>query len=302
MADRYIRFEHTGGETTDIRSIITVRLVKDRYTPYSELTASLMPEENVTLSDIRRVAFYIGSKRLHYGPADYVRTRVRGGRTVLELISRGVTLMLGQNEPEPGVWAKVSLTEIMKSYSPSSEITYESGTAAVNYVNINEKSTLWEAIGVYAVKAYGRRAYIKGDSQVAVSLSSSSVDISRCTMIEYGSQLDTRLMLSKIYMKNVDGDYGYSYSSSGIVPFGIVREKYYGLDRQWLSNVNTGLKDRIDHAEREHFVEHITYEGYCGEDITDRIMCSGTSVHRKRVSRIEITLDNKGLRTKLLCE
>ncbi len=34
---------------------------------------------------------------MHYGPADYIRTRVRDGKTVLELISRGITLMLGQS-------------------------------------------------------------------------------------------------------------------------------------------------------------------------------------------------------------
>ena len=108
---------------------------------------------------------------MHYGPADYIRTRVRGGKTVLELISRGITLMLGQNEPEPGVWSKVSLTDIMKSYSPSSEITYESGTN-IRTSEHQKKSTRCEAIGVgRRVKgAYGRRAYIRGDRQVNVSL------------------------------------------------------------------------------------------------------------------------------------
>ena len=147
MAKIYIRFEIIGSGNLDYRNIVSARLVKDRYTPYSELRASVVLNNSINLNNIRRVALYIGSRRMHYGPADYIRTRVRGGKTVLELISRGITLMLGQNEPEPGVWSKVSLTDIMKSYSPSSEITYESGTDTVNYVNIKEKSTLWEAIG-----------------------------------------------------------------------------------------------------------------------------------------------------------
>ena len=302
MAKIYIRFELIGSGNLDYRNIVSARLVKDRYTPYSELRASAVLNNSINLNNIRRVALYIGSRRMHYGPADYIRTRVRGGKTVLELISRGITLMLGQNEPEPGVWSKVSLTDIMKSYSPSSEITYESGTDTVNYVNIKEKSTLWEAIGVYAVKAYGRRAYIRGDRQVSVSLSILSVNIGTQRIIEYGKQLDTRSMLSKIYMKNVDGEYGYSYSSGKTIPHGITREKYYGLDKQWLNNVVVGLKDRIEFAEREYLVEHITYEGYCGEDITDKIICNGYGVNGKRVSRIEITVNSKGMQTKLLCE
>ena len=193
MAKIYIRFELIGSGNLDYRNIVSARLVKDRYTPYSELRASVVLNNSINLNNIRRVALYIGSRRMHYGPADYIRTRVRGGKTVLELISRGITLMLGQNEPEPGVWSKVSLTDIMKSYSPSSEITYESGTDTVNYVNIKEKSTLWEAIGVYAVKAYGRRAYIIGDRQVNVSLSILSVNIGTQRIIEYGKQLSSKL-------------------------------------------------------------------------------------------------------------
>ena len=315
MAKIYIRFELIGSGNLDYRNIVSARLVKDRYTPYSELKASVVLNNSINLTldeqfdkDCKVIKLkyeypgYTGSRRMHYGPADYIRTRVRGGKTVLELISRGITLMLGQNEPEPGVWSKVSLTDIMKSYSPSSEITYESGTDTVNYVNIKEKSTLWEAIGVYAVKAYGRRAYIRGDRQVSVSLSILSVNIGTQRIIEYGKQLDTRSMLSKIYMKNVDGEYGYSYSSGKTIPHGITREKYYGLDKQWLNNVVVGLKDRIEFAEREYLVEHITYEGYCGEDITDKIICNGYGVNGKRVSRMEITVNSKGMQTKLLCE
>ena len=112
MAKIYIRFEIIGSGNLDYRNIVSARLVKDRYTPYSELRASVVLNNSINLNNIRRVALYIGSKRMHYGPADYIRTRVRGGKTVLELISRGITLMLGQNEPEPGVWSKVSLTDL----------------------------------------------------------------------------------------------------------------------------------------------------------------------------------------------
>lgn len=49
-------------------------------------------------------------------------------------------------------------------------------------------------------------------------------------------------------------------------------------------------------------MEHITYEGYCGEDITDKIICKGYGVNGKRVSRMEITVNSKGMQTKLLCE
>ena len=184
MAKIYIGFEIIGSGNLDHRNIVSARLGKDRYTPYSELRASVVLNNSINLNNIRRVALYIGTQRI----------------------------------------------------------------------------------------------------------------------IEYGKQLDTRSMLSKIYMKNVDGEYGYSYSSGKTIPHGITREKYYGLDKQWLNNVVVGLKDRIEFAEREYLVEHITYEGYCGEDITDKIICNGYGVNGKRVSRMEITVNSKGMQTKLLCE
>ena len=60
--------------------------------------------------------------------------------------------------------------------------------------------TRWEIVKaglkvMKAVKAYGRRAYIRGDRQVNVSLSILSVNIGTQRIIEYGKQLDTRSML-----------------------------------------------------------------------------------------------------------
>ena len=42
MAKIYIRFELIGSGNLDYRNIVSARLVKDRYTPYSELRASFL--------------------------------------------------------------------------------------------------------------------------------------------------------------------------------------------------------------------------------------------------------------------
>ena len=66
MAKIYIRFELIGSGNLDYRNIVSARLVKDRYTPYSELRASVVLNNSINLNNIRRVALYIGSRRMHY--------------------------------------------------------------------------------------------------------------------------------------------------------------------------------------------------------------------------------------------
>ena len=55
MAKIYIRFELIGSGNLDYRNIVSARLVKDRYTPYSELRASVVLNNSINLNNIRRV-------------------------------------------------------------------------------------------------------------------------------------------------------------------------------------------------------------------------------------------------------
>ena len=50
------RFETIGSGNVDFRSIGSARLMKDRYTPHSELKASVVLNNSINLNNIRRVA------------------------------------------------------------------------------------------------------------------------------------------------------------------------------------------------------------------------------------------------------
>ena len=49
MAEIYIRFEYIGSGNLDYRNIVSAKLVKDRYTPYSELRASVVLNNSINL-------------------------------------------------------------------------------------------------------------------------------------------------------------------------------------------------------------------------------------------------------------
>ena len=68
MAKIYIRFELIGSGNLDYRNIVSARLVKDRYTPYSELRASVVLNNSINLNNItlyRQQAYALRSCGLH---------------------------------------------------------------------------------------------------------------------------------------------------------------------------------------------------------------------------------------------
>ena len=60
MADIYIRFETIGSGNVDFKNVLS-KAAKDRYTPYSELTASVVLNNSINLNNIRRVALYMAT-------------------------------------------------------------------------------------------------------------------------------------------------------------------------------------------------------------------------------------------------
>ena len=71
MAKIYIRFELIGSGNLDYRNIVSARLVKDRYTPYSELRASVVLNNSINLNNqacgtlYRQQAYALRSCGLH---------------------------------------------------------------------------------------------------------------------------------------------------------------------------------------------------------------------------------------------
>ncbi|MBR1423155.1 MAG: hypothetical protein IJ571_06930 [Ruminococcus sp.] len=298
-----IRFIYHSGTVKTVYRIIKAVFTKDYYSPCTELSAKAYADDavSITPSDIRRVEFYIGSQLLHNGLPDTVTVRRQGTATIVSVVSRGVTVALCQSEPEPGIWSRADLDDCLRRSGASSEITCESGTITTNYVNIAEGSTSWEAISAYALKAYSSYPYIRSASEIMVTRSTEHKVISAPRILSIDRALNTKNLLSALYMQDLSGDYTTTASDSYADSLGIVREKYLPLDQQWLHDEQQGLNMRLAYSKRASREYRLTYVGYNGEDLTDtaHITDLGSLSTTFEVSAIRIEVSALGIITTL---
>ncbi|MBR6102998.1 MAG: hypothetical protein IKP95_11255 [Ruminococcus sp.] len=269
MAEQYtLEFTCKNGTTETVPGIVRLVFKKDRFAPGTELRGHILWEG--AASDIVRIRLTVGSRLIHDGYLEYARQETGGGRPELSFSSRGWSVLLSQNEPVPGINYQVDLAALGALNTPIPNVTYESGTVTVNYISVKEHSTIWDAIGAYAMKAYSSQPYISGTNQVSVTgRAGQSRSYAASQLISAGTVCDRRAMLSKGYMEDYDGQYSVSLDNPAAAGTGIVREKYFSFDRQWLASLQMGLQLRLDHSNRRSDMSFITLLGYRGEELFD---------------------------------
>ena len=261
-------FVKRGGTLEEIGNVVRLRFYKDRFLSATELSGLVIRDGGV--SDIVGIKLFSGGRLLHYGYAEYLKAESRNGRRTVSFRSRGWSVMLTQNEPVPGMNLNVDLARLAALNVSIPNVTYESGTAQVNYIYVNERSTVWDAVTAYAKKAYDTQPYILGDNEVRVRyVSGTARTYSSGRLVSYGEISDRRTMYSKVYMADADGQYTYSQTDQAAANDGIVRERYFALDRQWLSSPTAGLQLKLEISGRRSGAQYIKLTGYSGEELFD---------------------------------
>ncbi|MBR1392981.1 MAG: hypothetical protein IJ561_04010 [Ruminococcus sp.] len=247
-----------------------VKLVfrKDKYASGTELSGRII--RSGAAGEAVRVKLEAGGRLIHDGYLEYCRQEMLGGRSVLSFTSKGFSWLLAQNEPVPGINYQVNLASLGALNTQIPNVTYESGTRTVNYISVKEHSSIWDAVSAYAMKAYGTQPYIIGANTVSVTGTQGTMrSYASSDLISTGTLCDRRTMLSKAYMSDADGQYSEQVSNSAAVDAGIVREKYFQFDRQWLSSLNMGLRYRINRTVRRSDMSFVKLLGYQGEELFD---------------------------------
>lgn len=261
-------FRLRDGSEQEAADIIKLRFYKDRYTSGSELSGKVI--YHGTPRDILEIKLTAGGRLIHHGYAGYIRTENIHGRVELSFISPAWSRLLSQNEPVPGLNYGVDLAGLLAANVTIPNVTCESGTDTVNYIYVREHSTIWDAVTAYSKKAYGSFPYIGGTNEVRVRPTAGrTFTYAAGQVITIGRTVDRRVMLSKAYMAGADGEYSYSWTNAQAVSDGIVRERYYPLDRQWLGSPEDGPKFRVEVSARRYRSTYIRLTGYRGEDIFD---------------------------------
>lgn len=285
---------------TEYENVLRFSFVKERYTPYGLLSASVLC--NSDPGEIYEVKFTINGKLIHYGILDSSEMSFGSSGSVLTVKSRSFTSMLGQNELAPGILSKPCLNTLMSNYTAIPNVTWENNTTTVNYVYIKEHASQWEAIVILCLAVKASYPYIYGTNQIRFNRHENPVHVVPYRkIISYGTTSDLSRVISKIYMKDANNTYNsYSYTDGFGTQRGIVRNKYIAFDKQWLSKTPTfGLDFRLFYSERANKAKFCRYSGYNGEDINDYISFGNNT--NLSISSVSVTGNAKGIVTTDTC-
>ncbi len=273
-------------------------LVRERYLPYSELRLTLPAARAYALPI--RVRFSLNGQLLHDGSictAEYVQEK---GELMLRIRSRSYTAVLTGSQLIPGMHYDVTLVSLMTAYALP-HITYQAETAAVDYILVKENTSMWDALTAYSYKLCGSYPYIRVPNELCVAPQSSTdtVLLPEDAVLTQTRRSDASELISRIDMANLDGQYGvFSRINGQAVLREITKVRQILFDRQFLYNPDDALKFRLACSNRRLRQTAVTYLGYCGEDIEDRIRCGSLEA---RVGKITLTCDRGILTTEDVC-
>ncbi len=289
-------------KTTDGKEFSTDKLVgfkckKERYTPYSTLTVTVYGGENI--SDVVEARFDIDGKTLHRGIMDGMTVTKSGGRTTLSLTSRGFSSMLSQNELAPGLLTGISLNSLMSETMIVPNVTWQSSASTVRYIYVKEHDSQWSAIVSLGLTLNNDYPYIGKVNEIRLSPDTVKTILPE-KVFEEGSTGDYSKMVSHYHMKDVNGAYSYNYTDGFAAARGIVRHKYIAYDKQFVGLNDYGLQYRLSYTERGCKSRFLTYLGYGGEELRDKVTFPDGAVCE--ISAVEICGNTKkGIFTKDTC-
>jgi hypothetical protein len=291
-----------GSEQKEYTQAVSFKFTKERYTPYTQFSGvfigSCEPKE------VTEVIFYCNGKKIHSGIADSISCEKSAGAEIITVKSYGFTMLLGQNQSEPGIISAPDLGTIIGRNLPIKHLSYQSNTEKTNYVYINEKTTVWEAICVYAFKAYGTHPYIYSANTVAcTAMSTGEYDYGGEEIVSAVKRQTLTNLISHAYTNDSDGNWAYSYTNEFAVNHGITKQKYYTRDKEWYYDLNAELKFKVQYADRARVCTTFKYVGYKKEDLLERatVSAGGIELNSSEIDKIVITGTEKGVFTEIGC-
>lgn len=268
---------------------ISFSFEKERYLPYTKAEGRFLLKQKPDFSvwQVKGINLWINNFRRHCGIADMININCGKEGYILSFSSRGYSLLLSQNEPYPKINTDVTLETLISRNLSVPEISWQDNTPQVGYIYVKEKSTVWDAVTAYSIKAVENYPFIRNENKVCITNNvGDNINLSSKEVIEEGSAMKSTQLLSTVNMADINSEYSYTRSDSTASQLGIVRNKYYPLDYQWLYAPDDGLQAKLDYASRGVKELSMTYIGTAREDIMDKIQTgylSGKRVHYVKV-------------------
>ena len=297
-----VLFTSKTGTTFSSNKIINLTYTKERYTPYTKVTGTVVTDDN--LSDIMIINLKLGQRIVHTGIVDTLESEYRNGKRCVSFSSRGYTCALGQNQLTPGMYTQITFSELMTGEIALPNVNYQSVSTAINYVYIKDNDSMWDSAVAFCRKYNGDYPYVYGPNTIRVSryADSSVITIPSASVISSSMGQDFTKMVSHLHMKDIEGTYNtYNMTNSAATSRSVIRHKQIPFDRQWLNNPTEALQSRIDFSNRGYMYKKLSYCGYNNEDLRKLVSVSTRSftVSSQEISKLSVNLSQKGIITTL---
>lgn len=295
----YLLVTGSAGNSVEEEKILSFSFKKDAYTPYTTLTvrAAADSESFLTASEIK---FYVKGILVHHGLIDKLTAEISGGSRILTLISRGFTSLLCQNQIEPGLKTGVSINNLMDNFYTFPNVTHEDNAEQSSYIFVKKNTSMWESVVSLSYKHCGTYPYIRGTNCVRITpiAEPTAFAYENEELISIGEVLNGRRLTSHFHMSDINGEFGeYEFVDPDVTGLGIVRHKFFELDKRFLNEPQDAVAFRDKYDTRAFKQRFCIYSGYNGEDLSDVI--SFTGVNSERVAAVEITGGRGGITTKI---
>lgn len=290
----------TTGGTIESDAILSFTFRKEKYIPYTMLSARFSADGVSSLISAAEAKLYVGGILVHYGLIDTLSQTYEDGVNMVRIVSRGFTSLLCQNQIEPGFRNGVSINNLMDSFYTLPHITHENNSDSSSYIFVKSSSSMWEAVANLAYKLCGTYPYIRGTNCVRITAAPSPLEFtfSDSDITAKGTDLNFRRSASHFHMSDILGNYGdYEYEDTSISALGIVRHIYFELDKQFLNEPESALRYRDKFLSRGMRRRFIRFCGYNGCDLSDVVTFE--NVTNRRVDTVSVTGSEKGIFTEI---
>ncbi len=293
----YIKLKKKDGTHISFTNILGFVFEKEAYTPYTTFRANVFG--NGLPEDFTELEFYINGTLLHHGTADTCKKINEGGGVRGYISSRGFTSLLTENQLPPGNYTDMTLNKLFDSYFSLPNITHESSNTR-SYIFVNKGTPMWDGAVNLAYKLTGAYPYIRKANMFMISMPENAKNVTYTldNVINYGTELSTKRMISHYHMADISGNYGtYEYVGTEAAERNLIRHHHFDLDRRFLHSPESACKFRGDISARGYKRRFFTYNGYNGEDLNDIVTFEDIS--GQRVKAMRITGSQKGVFTEL---
>lgn len=295
--DLYLKKKN--GAEVHIEDILSLSYYKDVYSPYSRLTLTAVRSKIDFPDDCIAVRFCVGQNEIHCGIVDRYQKYKENNIDKIIVNSRGYTSLLTENQLPPGMYTDMSINRLFNEHISFGNITHEDNDES-SYIFVKRGTPVWDGIANLTYKLKGSYPYIRGCNTVMMSMPNrpKELTLQDSEILKIGKEIVTNKMASNFHMENLSGEYGeYDCTVNEALERGIVRHRYFELDRRFLSSPDKAGEYRAALATQGCERKIFTYYGYHGEDLND--LLTHGEMEQERIKAIKIIGRNKVVTTEL---